>query len=476
MMDRLTLIFGPGVEGRSAEDAAKCSKRTFVRSEAELAIYEEARNPTGHVLTTWEAFTSFGLDTLEEAVEYGSAILRRTKNATGDALKRRREDLSLPHTSVGKAAKVSHSDVRTAESSPSQVSLTNLERVSFVLGLDERLLAFDPHPKGDTELAYRLRTLVKEPTTQTEAISRGTALLFSEAASIIRVQHRLQKWLGLRTDDNRFRPHADYGSVQTQAWKVGYSLAEDARRTLGIEQSPIVSMRQLVEERLGIPVIQAQLPKRIAGATVMTTDEDGREARGVVLNTVGENENVWIRRATLAHELGHLLYDPQTSLQNVRVDSYHDNQQNPETWGSDFVEQRANAFAIAFLAPNEAVRSLVSKPVSEESVAMVMYTFGISHTAARYHIANSLYGQFDVPSWVIDTAPSDEQKAAENFAIDIFFPKDTPDQRRGRFSGLVTACYDAGLLSEQTAALYLRCSVEDFQDNVSFLRTIYPLK
>ena len=476
MMDRLTLIFGPGVEGRSAEDAAKCSKRTFVRSEAELAIYEEARNPTGHVLTAWEAFTSFGLDTLEEAVEYGSAILKRTKNATGSALKSRREELGLPRNSVGGAAKIPLSDVAASESSPSKVPLTNLERLAFVLGLDERLLAFDPRPEGDTELAYRLKTLVKEPTTQPRAISQGTALLFSEAASIIRVQHRLQEWLGLQTESPLFEPHEDYGSAANPAWRIGYILAQDARETLHLGDRPIRSMRELVEERLGIPVIQAPLPNEIAGATVMTRNQDGQEARGVVLNTVGENTNVWVRRATLAHELGHLLYDPQTSLQNVRVDSYHDNQQNPETWGSDFVEQRANAFAIAFLAPNEAVRSLVSTPVSEESVARVMHTFGISHTAARYHIANSLYRQFDVPSKVIDTGPSDEQTGVENFAVDYFRPKVTPEQRRGRFSGLVTTCYDARLLSEHTAALYLRCSVEDFRHNVGFLRTLYPLK
>ena len=476
MMDRLTLIFGPGVEGRSAEDAAKCSKRTFVRSEAELAIYEESRNPTGHVLTAWEAFTSFGLDTLEEAVEYGSAILRRSKNATGNALRRRREDLGLPHSSVGKAARISPVEVKTAESSPSRVPLAALEAVSFSLGLDERLLAFREDSGGDSKLAYRLKTLVREQTQQPGAISQGTALLFAEAASITRVQHRLQKWLGLQTESCLFEPHEDYGSVMNPAWRIGYHLAQHARETLRLKDRPIHSMRELVEERLGIPVIQARLPNEIAGATVMTTDENGDEARGVVLNTVGENANVWIRRATLAHELSHLLYDPQTSLQNVRVDSYHDNQQNPETWESDFVEQRANAFAIAFLAPNEAVRSLVSTPVSEESVARVMHTFGISHTAARYHIANSLYRQFDVPSKVIDTGPSDEQTGVENFAVDYFRPKVTPEQRRGRFSGLVTTCYDARLLSEHTAALYLRCSVEDFRHNVGFLRTLYPLK
>ena len=67
------------------------------------------------------------------------------------------------------------------------------------------------------------------------------------------------------------------------------------RDTLHLGHSPIRSMRELVEQRLGIPVVQARLPERIAGATVMTTNDDGDEVRGVVLNTLGGNSNVWIR-------------------------------------------------------------------------------------------------------------------------------------------------------------------------------------
>ena len=476
MMDRVSFIFGQGMDGLSAEEAARSSARSFVRSEAQLAVYEESRKPTGHKLTAWEAYTGFGLDVLEEAVEYGSAIIRRTKNSTGDALKQRREALGVPHDSVGRAAKVPEATVKTAESSPSEVTLAKLEHIAFALGLDERLLAFEQDSGGDFKLAYRLRTLVKEPNRQADKISNGTALLFAEAASIIRVQHRLQEWLRLRDESHLFSPDNYYGSSMNPTWQVGYNLAEEARETLQIEQSPIPSMRELVEDRLGIPVIQARLPKTVAGATIMTMDEDGKEARGVVLNTVGDNQNVWIRRATLAHELGHLLYDPDSELKNVRVDSYADSRKNPETQGIDYVEQRANAFAIAFLAPNHAVRQLAPGPISADSVANVMRAFGISHTAARYHISNSHYREFDVPSGVLDASPSDEQKAAEDFTVDYFPVSDTPDQRRGRFAGLVTAAYDNGLISEDTAALYLRCSVQDFRDSREFLRSLYDIE
>ena len=50
-------------------------------------------------------------------------------------------------------------------------------------------------------------------------------------------------------------------------------------------------MREIVEERLGVPLIQAPLPKEIAGATIMTTDDSGDAARGIILNAVGANRD-----------------------------------------------------------------------------------------------------------------------------------------------------------------------------------------
>ncbi len=474
-MDLMTYIFGPDAENLSPVGVARHSKISFVRSESGLAVYDDSRNPTGHRLTAWEAYTTFGLDVIEEALEYSSAILKVTPTATSDALRTRREALGLHHSSVRRAAKVSDQEVETAETPAAyRVPVQSLERIAFALGLDERFIAFKENPGGDTNLAYRLRTLQWEPTSGEPSLSAGTALLFAEAASIIRTQYRLQDWLGIPSESARFSPDGNYGSPQSPAWRIGYSLAESARSILGLGRRPIGSMRQLTEERLGIPVVQARLPNHIAGATVMTADDEGGAVRGVVLNTVGENENVWIRRSTLAHELGHLLFDPDMQLQNLRVDSYEDSQDDPEHGDTvDYVEQRANAFAIAFLAPNDAVRKVAPTPVTEEGVATVMHKFGVSHTAARYHINNCHYRQYDVPISVVETRPSDEQRAAENFAADYFPLHDTPIQRRGRFAGLVAAAYREGLISADTGAMYLSCEIDEFRKNADIVKSFY---
>ena len=472
-MPSLTTIFGIKDDGRPAEDAAKASTRKFVRSDAELAVYEPERRPTGHVLTAWEAYSAFGIEVLEEAVEYGAAILKCERNATASALKRRREKLNLSQEDVARAASLTSADIESAESIPSRLPTTQLENAAFVLGLDERLLAFKRDSGGDDRLAYRLRALSSNGIQSPRVISPRTALLFAEAASIIRVQLRLQRWLEIETESGSFTPSDFYGSFETPAWRAGYNLAEEARKTLGLGQSPIRSMRELVEERLGIPVVQVHLGQKIAGATVLTVDEEDREARGVILNTAGDNENVWMRRATIAHELGHLLFDPYDKLENVRVDPYNQSQADPEAQDIDHVEQRANAFAIAFLAPLDQVRRLAPFPFSRESIVNVMQTFGISRTAARYHISNAHYRQNEVPHFELNEPPSDELKGAESFTGDFFPLKNTSLQRCGRFAGLVARAVDEGYISEHTASLYLQCSVPEFRERSGSLREIF---
>ena len=144
-----------------------------------------------------------------------------------------------------------------------------------------------------------------------------------------------------------------------------------------------------------------------------------------------------------------------------------------QAYQADYVEQRANAFAIAFLAPNDAVRRLAPAPISEESVANVMDTFGISHTAARYHIGNCHYRNYDAPDGIVQLTPSDEWTAAENFATDYFPISDTPIHRRGRFAGVAAAACGENFISDHTGGLYIGCAVNDFGKNVPILRELY---
>ena len=471
-MTKFESVFGPESTHLSEEDTVLESPLRFVRSGSELGVFEACRNPTGHVLTAWEAYRAYGLSTLEEALEYGSAILLHS-TAIESTLQSRARELSLKHTTIAREAGLKSEVVQRAESRTSGNRIGDLERIGFILGLDELRLGYLPPGAEDAELAVRLKTLRPTQSIGARPLSAGAVLTFAHAASVIRTQRRLQNWLGLEVYDTKFVPNDDYGSPVCPAYQIGYALARDARTSLGLDDSPVESMRNLVEVELGIPVIQAKLPGHIAGATIAIGNPEYGEARGIVLNTVGPNENVWVRRATLAHELGHLLFDPIQRLERVRVDTYQSNEVDPQISVTDYVEQRVNAFAIAFLAPMEAVRNMTPTPIKSESIKSVMSEFGISHTAARYHVFNAHYRQDELPSHKPFADPSDEQKAAEDFTLDYFPIKRTPNVRRGRFAGIVCECFDKGYLSDDSAAQYMNCDKRELVNSLEDIRTLY---
>ena len=471
-------IFGGFELGLSVEEIAKQSKRRFVRGKNEIAVYDPTSKATGHILTAWEAYQAFGLDPLAEAVEYGTGIILRRRLAIEGALRTRREDLGLSALTVARAVNLSQDEIASAESNVADSSIQTLERIACALGLDERKLAFHATAHADTEMAVRLKTLLSPLSSSDEVrLTEATVMLLAEASSIIRIQHSLQYDLRLHAKTSGFGQSADYGSSTNPAWRIGYRLAAQTRDQLSLGQQPIPSMRALTEETLSIPVVQAQLQPSIAGATVSVRDSSGAECRGIILNITGDNNNVWVRRATLAHEVGHLLFDPKNKLQKIRADSYDANNADPEDDSGNFVEQRANAFAIAFLAPNEAVRDMAAPTVSGDDVSQVMSHFGISRTAALYHVSNVNYRQYatPAPNDVPDTSPSDEWRAAEDFAVDYFPIAETPTQRRGRFAGAVALAWSRGLMSEHTAASYLCCEAATFLQNASSVMELYPI-
>ena len=440
----------------------------FVRGKYQLARYEPGSSATGRRLTEREVLEAYGPQVFAEIDDQLSAVLLARAGAIEHAIREQRNALGMTRSEFARAANVDREIIDRAETDAEQLGLRELEHLAFVLGLDPAKLSIDEHAGSDPELGVRLRVLeIERVATPTSArLNARTVLRFSEAASIIRSHLLLQRWLGKQKEAERFETSSNYGPP---AWRVGYALARRAREILGIGIEPIDSMRELVEGRLGIPIIQVALQPEIAGATVSSNRQ-----RGIVLNVAGRNSNVWIRRTTLAHELAHILFDPEEQLESVRVDSYEQIARDAEhdSQVPDYVEQRANAFAVEFLAPREAVRQLVPSPVgvSAASVAQVMSAFGVGKAAARFHVGNAWWGQAELPGEsTIQAFPRDDQKAAEDFTLDFFRPRATPEQRRGRFAFFVAEAVDTGLITPDSAAQYLACSEEDLRAAVPFL-------
>jgi Zn-dependent peptidase ImmA (M78 family)/DNA-binding XRE family transcriptional regulator len=93
-------------------------------------------------------------------------------------------------------------------------------------------------------------------------------------------------------------------------------LAKQLRKVWKLGNDPIPNMTELLEER-GIKVLMCELPQSVAGLTCMV--KRVRHKTPIPVIVVNEEANVERRRLTLAHELGHRLIDPRSSLDHEKA-------------------------------------------------------------------------------------------------------------------------------------------------------------
>ncbi len=303
-------------------------------------------------------------------------------------------------------------------------------------------------------------------------MSPPIVLGLAEAAWIIATQGRLESWLLPERRSTLgalgFSP-SPLAPQQRPPWRQGMDLAHRTRRLLGLQQhEPIRGFKTLLEDRLAIPVVSVDLPQRFAGATIANGD-----ARGVVTNVTGINENVWVRRMTMAHELGHLLWDCEEDLNRLRVDE--EGVDDDPGAQNDPVETRANAFAAELLAPQAAViEAYTTAGGDERGVSAVMQRFGVSFTATKWQVFNGMHRMGNPPTRSLrDTKPEDDWRADEDGTLDFFPLKDTPIQRRGRFARLTLRACEENLIGEDTAADYLSTSAQAFHAAKSSLTSLF---
>lgn len=460
----IELAFGTLAD--SAESAARKSKRTFVRGLGQLA--EDHPSATGRRLTALEALQSYGIETLAEVGAEGFARLAPSAEVAGRFLKLRREQLGLDYRDVALRAGVDQKVVRAAEESR-RLPLRTYERIARSLGLDERYVTVRAEPIGNERIAVRLRTIGEAD----EHLSPRTVSALAEAAWVAMTQVRLEEEFGFGPRPTGIEPSRDYGSPGFPAYECGYQLARDARERLKLGIKPIMSVRTLADQTLGLPLIQAELDESIAGVTMEVTSSKSSLRRAIVINLAGSNRSVFVRRATIAHELGHLLYDPPASLSDLRVDSYAD-LEAPVEQLPDYVEQRANAFAVEFLAPQEEAMKLYQS-TAQDPLGEVMRQFGISFTAARYQIWNGM--QRKIPIEEIATRwhefPADWE-GREAYTADYHPLRGIQRTRAGRFSAVAVRAAEEGLISWDTAAEWLTSTDAEVRQCAGDLHELFP--
>lgn len=463
MIKRFQAIFNTTLTSADPFEHAIASSQKFCRSQDQLAAIDadEEFKVKGRVLSAFEALDAYGIDVVEEAFFNGVAILVENPKEPAATIKDRRESLGLTQDILARVSDIPLSSIEQAEDSSKRIPIRELQKICEVLGLDERLITFTPGANGDNELSARLKTINSSQLLFTPKQIAS----FSECAWIIATETRLRNWLKSSQTSNlkKFKYNSNYNYP---VWERGYRLALEARQLLGLnEKEPILSLRNLCTDTIEIPLIQQELVSSIAGATIANGP-----SRGIIVNIIGHNSNVWIRRMTIAHELGHLLLDSNEKLNSLKIDAYDeiDNLYLNDS-GIDFVEQRANAFAIAFLAPPLGVtETCCYSDGPDDQIRNVMKTFGISFTAAVHHIANITKDKSIrnyLKSSSIDRTDTDEWKARESYTIDYFPIKNTNDNRRGSFAGQVVKAEIRGFITISTAAMYLQTNIEEYRNH-----------
>jgi Zn-dependent peptidase ImmA (M78 family) len=460
LLDR---VFGESESG-TPKERARQSKRLFVRGLDELT-FDESPKAKGRRLTAVEALDAYGFDTLAEVATEGSALLCESVDAVGRALRERREQLALQIRTIASETGLTPEVIAALEASKRR-PVREYEKVARALGLDERMLSFRSAPEGNQDVAVRLREMhdARPVLTSTVVIS------LAEASWVAMTQLRLEAELALPAPKHRFEVDAFYGSSQHPAYRVGYDLADSFREALKLGTEPIKSMRDLLENDLRIPLIQADLGTRIAGATV---ESAGR--RAIVVNLFGRNQNPFVRRSTLAHELCHLLFDPQQKLRSLRVDEYAELDERADQ-RVDLVEQRANAFSVQLLAPQSSALR-VYEATAHDQLAHVMDSFGLSFTAARYQVWNALKRAVPLDSIQADKSrPEPDWEGREGYTTTYHPIRALADHpsRAGRFSAVVLRAAEEGVVSWDSAGEWLFCSEQDIRRAAPSLRELYP--
>lgn len=462
-------IFGTGVQGNTLSEIAKNSSVLFVRSQDQLAKYKPAA--TGRIITAWEALNTFGIEVLEEIEDYNSAIIVSEREEPARSIRNRMDDLGLTINQVAEFSGVDASKIDLMLRSEYRSDIHDLMQVARHLAIDESSIVFKQTPKDETALAARLKKY--RNTLSSFSLSQLKKML--EAGWIIQKQYELQQWLGISNLINRFEPSDNYGTSGYPAWQHGHYLASQTRGLLKIPpDEPIESMKNLVESTLGIPLVNTELQSQIAGATI-----SNNKHRGIVVNTLGNNRNSWVKRVTIAHELGHLLWDPDQQLATVKVDQYEELEGLTTTGDNNrdenfYIEQRANAFAIEFLAPMRFVEeTFESEESSSDGLRKVMEKFGISFTAARFQVWNAKNRTIPIESLTVADVQCTQHWDAAEEPFAYFNPPSVPNSKRGRFAYLVARAFNENLISTQSAATYLDCTDEEIEKDKESIFALY---
>lgn len=258
---------------------------------------------------------------------------------TGEELGRRiktaREACGLTQEQVANHLGVSRPTIGQIEAGRRSVSSLELDQLAYFFGRDLREFVAESFEEANPLTAlFRMAPVLREQPEVTDTL-RAFIAVGRELA-------HLESLLGIDREAV-LAPAYVWGGPGSrwEAIQQGEKLAATERRRLELGDQPLPDLPGLLESQ-GLRTETVQLPEAISGLTLKE-----REAGWMVV--VNQAHHPLRRRFSFAHEYAHVLADRE----RLATVSRQEDREN-------HLEVRANAFAAAFLMPEEGVRQFLS--------------------------------------------------------------------------------------------------------------------
>lgn len=274
----------------------------------------------------------------------------------GKRLRLAREASGLTQDAVAAKLNLNRSAVSQIESGTRAVTSLELDKLAFLYGRDIReFLRGDFQEKESLVALFRANPDVVESEEVMDSLRHCVALA--------REQSNLEKLLDIYQNG---RAIATYPvSAPGRKWDAieqGEAIANEERQRLGLGFAPIEDIAELLESE-GIRTSQVALSNDISGFTLNARDVGP-------LIVVNKKHPAVRRRYSYAHEYAHVLFDRSMSGVVSR-----------ESERNNMPEVRANAFAAAFLMPENGIRHYLATLGKDKASRMQAELFDESGTA-----------------------------------------------------------------------------------------------
>lgn len=384
-------------------------------------------------------------------------MIQETEHALGQQLLRRRQDLTASAEQVAAWADLPPDRLEEIERG-SAMTPWELEAICRALAVDSGALA-----RGDDRNPRRSVARFREAATEGDLQPRDLRLL-ALAAEVGRIGGFLAEALDHSPSALRqFREPRPVREDQ-EPWRQGYALGQRARGALTATAGAIPDVEARFV-RLGIHV--AKVPFEASHLEAASFWEPGSLPVILINPEAPAARSTLSRRALLAHELCHLLHD--SGERDLTTQLTWD---DPRHAYGRAVEQRARAFAPAFLAPCDQVQhwfrsgegQRLRKP--ERKVEELARRWGFSFTGAVWHAKNCRILQPGTAERLSQQGPGpgferhswEEEFESGRGAEDVVSPPGLPDPSRapsaivrGLVGSLALKAAATGVISEGRA-------------------------